>query len=104
METKIQVSGNGIGKVVGATCVATGVVALSAFVASGAAVGAVVNSFKTAKNIVKEILNKENTSDMSATESGNIEMAVTDGVKKDTADCTVQEEDKAENRVKSVGP
>lgn len=59
MEAKIQISGKGIAKVVGAACMATGVVALGALVVSGAAVGAVVESFKSAKNIVKEAIKKE---------------------------------------------
>ena len=46
-------------KVLGAACLATGVVALSAVVASGAAVGAVVEGFKSAKNTMQKILKKD---------------------------------------------
>lgn len=49
-------------KVAGATCAATGVVAVSALVASGAAVGAVAAGFKAAGNTMKDIL-KEHESD-----------------------------------------
>ena len=46
-----------IGKIAGAACVATGVVAVSALVASGAAVGAVAEGFKSARSTIKSILN-----------------------------------------------
>lgn len=61
MEVAVQITGKKVAKVLGATCVATGVVALSAVVASGAAVGAVVEGFKSAKNTMQKILkNDEN--------------------------------------------
>lgn len=63
MEAKIRISGKSIAKVAGAACLATGVVALSALVASTAAVGAVAGSFKSAKNIVKEVLKREEKED-----------------------------------------
>ena len=46
-------------KVAGAVCAATGIVALSALVASGAAVGAVVEGFKSAKDTMKKMLADE---------------------------------------------
>lgn len=58
MEAKVQISGKGIAKVVGVTCLATGVIALSALVASGAAVRGVVEGLKTAKRMVKGALEK----------------------------------------------
>lgn len=76
MEAKIQISGKSIAKVVGAACLATGVIALGALVASTAAVGAVAGSFKSAGNIVKEVLKKEE--------------------KEDAADATFIEEDAAD--------
>ena len=78
MEATIQISGKKVVKVLGAACLATGVVALSAVVASGAAVGAVVEGFKSAKNTMQKILkNDENvTADGAAAESTNIAEAV----------------------------
>lgn len=46
-------------KVAGAFAVATGVVTVSAVVASGAAVGAIVEGFKAAGGAVKSVLNEE---------------------------------------------
>lgn len=46
-------------KVAGAFAVVTGVVAVSAVVASGAAVGAMVEGFKAAGGAVKSVLNEE---------------------------------------------
>lgn len=46
-------------KIAGAACAATGVVALSGLVASGAAVGAVVEGFKSAANTMKKMLSDE---------------------------------------------
>lgn len=43
-------------KIAGAGCVAAGIVALSALVASGAAVGGVVEGFKEAQKAVKKVL------------------------------------------------
>ena len=43
-------------KVAGAVCAATGIVAVSALVASGAAIGAVVEGFKSARNTAKRLL------------------------------------------------
>ena len=61
MDAAVQITGKKVVKVLGAACLATGVVALSAVVASGAAVGAVVEGFKSAKNTMQKILkNDEN--------------------------------------------
>ena len=43
-------------KVAGAACAATGIVAISALVASGAAIEAVVEGFKSARNTAKKVL------------------------------------------------
>ena len=59
MEATIQITGKKAAKVLGAACLATGVVALSAVVASGAVVGAVVEGFKTAKDTMQKILKKD---------------------------------------------
>ena len=48
-------------KVAGAFAAATGVVALSALVASGAAVGAIAEGFKEAGKVVKKSLDKTET-------------------------------------------
>ncbi|MBO5070230.1 MAG: hypothetical protein J6C37_07700 [Roseburia sp.] len=53
-----------IGKYVGAACAATGVVALSGLVASGAAVGAVVEGFRSAAVTVKKMLKEEPQADV----------------------------------------
>ena len=59
MEATVQITGKKAMKVLGAACLATGVVALSAVVASGAAVGAVVEGFKSAKSTMQKILIKD---------------------------------------------
>lgn len=59
MDATIHITGKKVAKVVGAVCLATGVVALSAVIASGAAVGAVAEGFRTAKNTAQRILKKE---------------------------------------------
>lgn len=59
MEATVQINGKKVMKVIGAACLATGVVALSAVIASGAAVGAVAGGFKAAKNTMQKILKKE---------------------------------------------
>ena len=61
MEEAVQVRGKKVVKVLGAACLATGVVALSAVVASGAAVGAVAEGFRSAKNTMQKILKKDET-------------------------------------------
>lgn len=59
MEATLHITGKKAMKVLGAACLATGVVALSAVVASGAAVGAVVEGFHSAKKTMQNILKKE---------------------------------------------
>lgn len=59
MEATIHITGKKAVKILGAAALATGVVALSAVVASGAAVGAVAEGFRTAKNTMQRILKKE---------------------------------------------
>ena len=61
MDVAVQITGKKVVKVLGAACLATGVVALSAVVASGAAVGAVAEGFKSAKNTMQKILKKGET-------------------------------------------
>ena len=51
-------------KVAGAACAATGIVAASALVASGAAVGAVVEGFLAARKAVSDILKKETSGEV----------------------------------------
>ena len=87
MDVAVQITGKKVVKVLGAVCLATGVVALSSVVASGAAVGAVVEGFRSAKNTMQKILkNDENVVvDGAAEESSNtaeeiIEMAKADDV------------------------
>lgn len=43
-------------KALGAACLATGIVALGAVLASGAAAGTMAQGFRSAKNTVREIL------------------------------------------------
>lgn len=59
MDVAVQITGKKAVKVLGAACLAVGVVALSAVVASGAAVGAVVQGFKSAKNTMQKILKSD---------------------------------------------
>lgn len=59
MDVAVQITGKKVVKVLGAACLATGVVALSAVAASGAAVGAVVEGFKSAKNTMQKMLKKD---------------------------------------------
>ena len=54
-----MMKGKKIAKCAGAACAATGVVALSSLVASGAAVVAVVEGFKSAGSIMKRMLEDE---------------------------------------------
>lgn len=60
-----------LGKIAGATCVATGVVAVSALVASGAAVGAIAEGFRSASSTMKKILNRQKQGD-AAVEQGPV--------------------------------
>lgn len=67
------------GTVAGATCAATGIVALSALVASGAAVGAVVEGFRTAGDTMKKLLSDETENDTVADGQSNEESIVEGG-------------------------
>lgn len=62
----MKINGKKLLKVTGAFCAATGVVALSGLVASGAAVGAVVEGFKSAKDTMVRVLS-ENTNNTQET-------------------------------------
>ena len=59
MEAKVQSAGKRVLKIAGAACFATGVVVISAVVASGAAVGAVAEGFRSARNTMRRILKDE---------------------------------------------
>ncbi|MCM1182597.1 MAG: hypothetical protein NC337_04395 [Roseburia sp.] len=59
MDATVKMTGKKAAKLLGAACLATGVVALSAVVASGAAVGAVVEGFKSAKSTMRKILKND---------------------------------------------
>lgn len=61
MKATVEITGKKAVKVLGAACLATGVVALSAVIASGAAVGAVAEGFRSAKNIARKVWKKEET-------------------------------------------
>lgn len=58
VDAAIYVTGKKVAKVLGAVCLATGVVALGAVLASGAAAGTMAQGFKSAKNTMREILRK----------------------------------------------
>lgn len=81
MEATIHITGRKVAKALGVTCLAAGVVAVSAVVASGAAVGAVVGGFEYAKNTVREIWKKENATAGEAVAESNeeIETIIEDG-------------------------
>lgn len=61
MKATVEITGKKAVKVLGVACLATGVVALSAVIASGAAVGAVAEGFRSAKNIARKVWKKEET-------------------------------------------
>ena len=56
---KNKVNGKRIAKWAGASCCAVGIVALSSLIASKAAVGAVVEGFKAAKETIGAVFKKE---------------------------------------------
>ena len=68
MKATVEITGKKAVKVLGVACLATGVVALSAVIASGAAVGAVAEGFRSAKNIARKVWKKEETIEDSAIE------------------------------------
>ena len=61
------------GKVLGAVAAATGIVAIGAVVASGAAVGAMIEGFKAAGKTVKDVLAEQTEKDTKATEEDVLE-------------------------------
>lgn len=75
MKATIHINGKKAVKVLGAVCLATGVVALSAVVASGAAVGTVAEGFRSAKNTLQKILKKNEAADELMAKSSNEVMA-----------------------------
>lgn len=91
MEAKIQISGKNITKVVGATCLATGVIALSSLVASGAAVAAVAEGLKTAKNMVKSVVESDDTADASPAEEKDAQAVPTHDREAETAERELEE-------------
>lgn len=82
-------------KVAGAFAAATGVVALSALVASGAAVGAVAEGFKEAGKVVKKSLEKSEQEKKTADAQDFVENGMTD------VDAKTVEVPMTEERVKS---
>lgn len=74
----MKINVENVTKVAGATCAATGIVALSALVASGAAVGAVVGGFKTAGDTMKKMLSDEMENDTSTDGQPN-EVSIVEG-------------------------
>lgn len=68
MKATVEITGKKAVKVLGVACLATGVVALSAVIASGAAVGAVAEGFRSAKNIARKVWKKEETIEDNAIE------------------------------------
>lgn len=68
MKATVEITGKKAVKVLGAACLATGVVALSAVIASGAAVGAVAEGFRSVKNIARKVWKKEETIEDNAIE------------------------------------
>lgn len=75
----MKMSAKNVTKVAGAACAATGIVALSALVASGAAVGAVVEGFKTAGDTMKKLLSDEAENNTSTDGQPNEESIVEGG-------------------------
>ncbi len=66
-------------KVAGAACAATGIVAASALVASGAAVGAVMEGFLAARKAVIDILKKEAAASSEMLEGNEMESVEKEG-------------------------
>lgn len=80
----MEISVKKAAKVAGAVCAATGIVALSALVASGAAVGAVVEGFKTANSTAKKLLADEAKKETPAADETEKETLATDETEKET--------------------
>lgn len=68
MKATVEITGKKAVKVLGIACLATGIVALSAVIASGAAVGAVAEGFRSAKNTARKVWKKEETIEDNAIE------------------------------------
>ena len=87
MNKDYQVIAKKSAKVAGAFAMATGIVALSAVVASGAAVGAMVEGFKSAKDAVKKSLAKSENEKPEAerVEATNAEAATEEVANAETA-------------------
>lgn len=86
MNKDYQVIAKKSAKVAGAFAMATGIVALSAVVASGAAVGAMVEGFKSAKDAVKKSLAK---SENEKPEAERVEAATEEVANAETANVEV---------------
>lgn len=85
MDTKFEISGKDIAKAAGVACLATGVVALSAVVASKAAAKSVAESIKTARNMLRSVLKEEKNSEADIAEAEDIkESAPVDAEEKTT--------------------
>ena len=87
---EININMKKVGKYVGAACAATGVVALSGLVASGAAVGAVVEGFRSAAATMKNMVQDGTPDDV------EIKVENETDVEQD-AETSVNEEESEEN-------
>lgn len=87
---EININMKKVGKYVGAACAATGVVALSGLVASGAAVGAVVEGFRSAAATMKKMVQDGTPDDV------EIKVENETDVEQD-AETSVNEEESEEN-------
>lgn len=94
MNTNLQTIASKSLKVAGALTVATGVVAVGAVVASGAALGAMVEGFKAAGDAVKSILTEEEKKKQEAV----IEPEATDVVNAEVTD-EVQQTEAVQNEM-----
>lgn len=64
-------------KIAGAACAATSIIAVSALVASGAAVGALAEGFKAAGNAMKKILEEQKNESANASSASSNEVEET---------------------------
>lgn len=87
---EININMKKVGKYVGAACAANGVVALSGLVASGAAVGAVVEGFRSAAATMKKMVQDGTPDDV------EIKVENETDVEQD-AETSVNEEESEEN-------
>lgn len=86
MSKDYQIIAKKSAKVAGAFAMATGIVALSAVVASGAAVGAMVEGFKSAKDAVQKSLAKSENEKL---EAERVEAATEEVANAETANVEV---------------